>query len=294
MTETGAWETFRVFNLAEGCFWILLGLGFLAVLCRRRQNVGLMSATALLFLTFGLSDFVEIHTGGWYKPWWMLAWKAANLAGLVGVFLLFQRQTGGRLAGKEPQGWLSDRFCQTALILSTIAFSWLAMMVVHELGHVLQLWFTGGRVDYVVLHPLMISYTHPAANPHPLAVAWGGPLWGCLIPLGLLLAVRQTARRCAYLAAFFAGFCLIANGAYLAGDAFLRGGDGRDLILHGSPPWLLVLVGVPAMGLGLWLWNGLGRHFGLAPNRGKVDPYAAIGMMSGLAILVGLELVLAG
>ena len=52
-----------------------------------------------------------------------------------------------------------------------------------------------------------------------------GPIWGCLIPLGLLAIGRRNAAAQRYLC-FFAGLCLIANGAYIgigwvdaAGDA---------------------------------------------------------------------------
>ena len=60
-----------------------------------------------------------------------------------------------------------NRFFQVLLIASTIGFSWLAMMAVHEFGHVLHLWVTGGTVDNVILHPLEISRTDPGKNPWP-------------------------------------------------------------------------------------------------------------------------------
>src|SRR5574340_1123428 len=101
------------------------------------------------------------------------------------------------------------------LIGSMLGLSWLGMMALHELGHVLHAWLSGGRVACVVLHALAFSRTDVAPNPHPLLVAVGGAVWGCLVPLGLLAVVHFTARRQAYLARWFAGFCLIANGVYL-------------------------------------------------------------------------------
>lgn len=108
------------------------------------------------------------------------------------------------------------RAFQVLLILSTLGFSWLAMQVVHEFGHVIHAWASGGAVVRVYLHPLDISRTDLARNPHPLFVAWGGAIWGCVLPLGLFGLVRWRWPAQAYLPAFFAGFCLIANGAYLA------------------------------------------------------------------------------
>lgn len=299
--DWGIQNTFRCFNQAEGTFWILLGLAMFVVMARRRRDVELRTAAGLLFIAFGLSDFVEIHTGGWYKPWWLLAWKATNLAGLFGVFLGFRHRTAvleSSCAGSIPDPLVppsqekGGRLFQALLLVSAIGFSWLGMMVVHELGHVLHLWLSGGRVNYVILHPLMLSYTHPAENPHPLFVAWGGAFWGCLLPWLLLIGIRYTVPAYAYLAAFFAGFCLIANGAYLAGDAFLQCGDGRELIGHGTPPWLLVPLGLPLVAFGLWLWNGLGPHFGLSASPGQVDRRVALGTAIALALLITLEVLL--
>ena len=187
-----------------------------------------------------------------------------------------------------------NRFFQILLITSMLAFSWLGMMAVHELGHVVHLGFSGGTVETVVVHPLAISRTDAGENPHPLVVAWGGPIWGCLFPLGGLLVARRLAPSHAYLARFFAGFCLVANGAYLAGDAYVRGGDGRDLIAHGTPPWVLIVFGVTAVAGGLCLWNGLGPHFGLGDARGRVDRRAAWGVSIALAVLIVLEMAVFG
>jgi len=57
-----------------------------------------------------------------------------------------------------------NRFFQTLLVVSAVGFSWLGMMAVHELGHVVHLLLSGGTVQYVVLHPLKISYTHPGGG----------------------------------------------------------------------------------------------------------------------------------
>ena len=72
---------------------------------------------------------------------------------------------------------------QVVLIVATLAFSWLAMQAVHELGHVAAAVVSGGRVATVVLHPATISYTQLASNPHPLFVAWMGPIVGVVLPL---------------------------------------------------------------------------------------------------------------
>jgi hypothetical protein len=180
------------------------------------------------------------------------------------------------------------------LIISTLILSWPAMMVVHEFGHVLHAWMSGGKVSQVLLHPLTFSRTDLSINPHPLFVAWGGALWGCIFPLSLLLLARITRWKSWYLPAFFSGFCLIANGAYLGVGWLIQAGDAGDLLRQGASPWQLILFGLPAFALGLWLWNGLGPHFGLGPFKRRIDRRAAVVVAFALGSLVLVELLAAG
>jgi hypothetical protein len=173
---------------------------------------------------------------------------------------------------------VSDRLWQILLLASTLALCWLAMQAVHEFGHVLHTWISGGRVDRVVLHPLTISRTDLADNPHPLFVVWGGPVWGCILPLVVLEIIRRTRWPVRYLFAFFAGFCLIANGAYIGGGAFAPAGDAEVMIQQRTPRWVMAAFGLSAVAGGLALWNGLGAHFGLGKTQGRVDRRAAVAM----------------
>jgi hypothetical protein len=175
------------------------------------------------------------------------------------------------------------------LIGSLLPLSWLGMMAVHELGHVLGAWFSGGRVARVVLHPLAISRTDLSRNPHPLFVAWAGPLLGVLLPLAALAAARLANLPHGYLLRFFAGFCLVANGAYIAGGSWAGIGDAGDLLRHGAPTWQLLAFGAAAIPAGLLLWHRQGRHFGLGNER-KVDRTAAHLCLGLLAALLALML----
>jgi hypothetical protein len=175
---------------------------------------------------------------------------------------------------------VADRCFQGMLIASMTCLSWLLMMVLHEAGHVWHGLLSGAHLERVHLPIMGFSRTDFAANPHPLFVVWGGPLWGCLLPLAILGVVSSAARRYAYLAKWSAGFCLIANGGYLFGGAFQRGGgdDGGIILQHGGARWQLVAFGVVAIASGLRLWNGLGPSFGFAQSRGKVDRKVAVSM----------------
>src|SRR5437870_4599390 len=94
------------------------------------------------------------------------------------------------------------------------------MQAVHEFGHVAGAWLTGGQVARVVLHPLTISRTDLDDNPRPLLVVWAGPLCGVLLPLAAWGIVALGRCLGGYLLRFFAGFCLIANGAYIGVGSF--------------------------------------------------------------------------
>jgi hypothetical protein len=184
------------------------------------------------------------------------------------------------------------RFHQTLLILSTLAASWLAMQALHELGHVLGAWASGGRVARVVLHPLTISRTDLAHNPHPLVVVWAGPVLGVLLPLLLwAVALRMPG---AFVLRFFAGFCLIANGAYIAGGSFDAIGDCGEMLRHGSPLWTLWLFGAMTVPPGLALWHRQGPHFGLGPAPRAIRPAVAWGCLAVFVVLLVLGFLVDG
>jgi hypothetical protein len=147
---------------------------------------------------------------------------------------------------------------QILLIGMILGSSWLMMQAIHELGHVVGAWLTGGTVERVVLHPLAISRTDLAENPQPLIVAWCGPITGAALPLiawTLASVVRLPGKRSLQ---FFAGFCLVANGFYIGLGSFNRIGDCGDMLRHGAAIWHLWLFGTAAASAGLFLWHRLG------------------------------------
>ncbi len=86
------------------------------------------------------------------------------------------------------------------------------------------------------------------------------PAFGGLLPLIGWFLTRPAMGRRARAWAFFAGFCLIANGAYLATVLFMPVGDTEDLLRLGTPAWTMAAVGAPMFGAGLWLWHSLGKR----------------------------------
>jgi hypothetical protein len=175
------------------------------------------------------------------------------------------------------------------LIGSTVLASWFGMQAAHEAGHALGAKVRGGRVDAVCLHPLTISHTELSENPAPLFVVWAGPLVGVVIPL-LAWAIAATARWSpTFLLRFFAGFCLIANGAYLFGGSVAGVGDAGVMLRHGSPAWHLWAFGLVTVPTGLALWHNQGRMFGLGPRPEPVRAWHV-----GVAVATSVLLIMIG
>ena len=175
------------------------------------------------------------------------------------------------------------------LIVSTLVGSWLGMQAVHELGHIIGAWATGGRVTRVVVYPLSLSRTDVLPNPEPQIVVWAGPVWGVLLPLaawGLAAAVKMPGT---FVLRFFAGVCLVANGLYIGLGSFGGVGDCGVMLRHGSQPWQLWLFGFVTAPLGIWLWQRQGKYFGLGPDAEPIQPRVFYG-----SFIVCLALILFG
>lgn len=184
-----------------------------------------------------------------------------------------------------------QRLWQWVLIGGLLWLSWLGMMAVHELGHVLNALASGGKVVGVFLDPRELSQTVVAPNPHPLFVAWGGVVWGSLLPALAFWAARRW--RLVHLPRFFAGFCAAANGAYLLVGLAAPAGDPADLAGLGVAPVMLVVAGVLLLAAGLWAWHGQGAAFGLGPARRPVERGVAVGVFVAALLVTLVELALA-
>lgn len=147
---------------------------------------------------------------------------------------------------------------------------WWAMMAVHEAGHVLSVKWNGGTVDHVELRPWLLSQTERHGSAHELMDLWAGPLFGSFIPVLIWLMIRKRSQVAAIYSGFWAEFCLIINGGYLA-LGWLAGtnNDSGEIVAMGTSPIILVSIGLVLLGIGLY-----GMHRGLNAMRaqaGKSD-----------------------
>lgn len=169
---------------------------------------------------------------------------------------------------------------RAAFALALLPASWLAMMLVHESGHMLTALCTGGTVSRLVWPLWGFSRTDLGLNPHPLITTWGGPLCGALLPPLATFLIYAIRRKPAPVSLhLFSGFCLLANGLYLSvGTLAAPGGvgDTRDLLKYSTPPWLLWLLGLALAAAGLFQWHRLGPNLGL-PRAGNIEIYIVLG-----------------
>ncbi|MCC7145046.1 MAG: hypothetical protein IT443_01225 [Phycisphaeraceae bacterium] len=189
---------------------------------------------------------------------------------------------------------MGQRIHTCLLLIGLAGLSWLGMMAVHEAGHVGAAWLTGGTIERVVFHPLAFSRTDVYPNPHPLIVVWAGPTVGVGLPViaaGLLWGHRRPGWA---MAVFHAGFCLIANGAYIGAGVVDPVGDAMDMIRLGSPRWLLLVFGLGSVMAGIWCWHKVSPALGVGRGARPVRASQAYALFAVAIVVFVLGCVLAG
>lgn len=157
----------------------------------------------------------------------------------------------------------------------------MGMMLVHESGHVLGVWMSGGTVVRVVWFSGEFSRTDAGVNPWPMVEVWGGPVVGVAVPLMGYWLVRWLRWSRGYLVCFFAGFCWVVNGVYIGMGVAEAVGDSRKMLRLGTPMWVLGCLGVwewwVAFGCSMWRVRGWGL------GRGEGGEEYGFGLVVGLA-----------
>jgi hypothetical protein len=173
---------------------------------------------------------------------------------------------------------------------ATVLLCWLLMQAVHEAGHVLAGWWVGDRVERLVLNPLTTSRTDLSPGRNVLATTAAGPVFGAMVPalVSVIASLSKLPGR-AWLR-FFAGFCLIANGAYLGIALFNPVGDAEVLLREQAPLWWLTLFGGITVPAGLLLWHQLGREFGWGANAKAISVCRATTVSVILMLVITIEL----
>jgi hypothetical protein len=83
----------EIANYIEAALWIVIGLVFAGFAARRsnRRRMRCLIASAT-FLLFGVSDIIEVRTGAWWRPWPLLALKAACICVMLVLLWAYFRE----------------------------------------------------------------------------------------------------------------------------------------------------------------------------------------------------------
>ena len=93
-------------------------------------------------------------------------------------------------------------------------------------------------------------------------------------------------------ARFFAGFCLIANGAYISVGSFDRVGDCGEMLRTGTPLWVMLLFGAVTIVWGMFLWHSLGSVKQFLGDSSLVTPRMTYWLCGVLSLAIAVQCVL--
>jgi hypothetical protein len=141
-------------------------------------------------------------------------------------------------------------FAAAVALVAVAIWMWLAMLLTHEVGHIVAAMFTDGTIVAVELRPGRLLHTLVNPNPQPAVVLWAGIRSGWIAPQMTAPAWRIEAGQVGPVLRAWAAFCLLAGGVYLAVGGAERLTDTGQLLTAGWPHALLVLVGVAVAALG--------------------------------------------
>jgi hypothetical protein len=124
----------------------------------------------------------------------------------------------------------------------------------HEAGHVLGAWCTGGDASRIVIHPFSWSYAHAFSFNHEGVVIWAGSVLGSLFGIPITLAVLKWRRPGLLIPLLVGVVACIYNGAYLLlGCLFKLGGDGTVLAAEYAPAAAVAAAGLLMVCIGMRL-----------------------------------------
>ncbi|GAB5404556.1 MAG: hypothetical protein Aurels2KO_27870 [Aureliella sp.] len=156
--------------------------------------------------------------------------------------------TGGdsRLGdGKRNSVWRVALFA-----VPLLGWAWLSCMLIHEFGHVLAAWLTGGRLVLVDVRPFVFSTTLVEPNPMPSVVLWSGFLLGWLIALLAWPLWRVPVHLFGPVVKAWSAYCWLSMGSYLTLAMGERFSDTGLLLKLGWSPITLGCVGAVVAALG--------------------------------------------
>jgi hypothetical protein len=100
-------DAVTLYNIIEFFLWLGFAVVFFIPALRRDEKHRLFCALGGLgFVAASLSELVEVRTGAWWRPWWLLLWKASffpYIAFMVVWYTRFTPDWRQKLFGKNKQ-----------------------------------------------------------------------------------------------------------------------------------------------------------------------------------------------
>ena len=152
----------------------------------------------------------------------------------------------------EPADQVRSQILASIALVPIVVGIWLAMMLFHEMGHVLAAWATGGQIVSLELRPGWLSHTLVQPNPQPGLVLWSGFLAGWLAPQMTWPLWKIDRGLFGPVLRAWAGFCLLAGGVYLAVGGGEKLADTGQLVACGWPLAALIVSGTVVAAIGYW------------------------------------------
>lgn len=157
----------------------------------------------------------------------------------------------------------------TFLLFGSFVFARFFATFLHEHGHAIAAWATGGKVYRIVFHPFSWSYVNHYVSKaeYRNSIIWAGPLFAVFIGLLLIMIVWRW-RRPSLLPVLMAGVVACTkDGAYLIISCLANiRGDGAILVKHGTPLVVVVAVGVILFAIGIVLAFTCLSLLGISPE----------------------------
>jgi len=84
-------QQYLLFNHIEALVWLGIGAAFLIYSVATRFQNRLAVITALAFLVFGCTDFLECESRAWWRPLWLLGLKALCVLTFLLCYLQYRK-----------------------------------------------------------------------------------------------------------------------------------------------------------------------------------------------------------
>jgi hypothetical protein len=82
----------KAYNIFEVFLWLGFSLIFFIPAVKRGEKHRLFCVLGGLGFVFAsLSELAEVYSGAWWRPWWLLAWKASFGPIFILMFLWYRK-----------------------------------------------------------------------------------------------------------------------------------------------------------------------------------------------------------